>query len=342
MAKITTRLFVVALGICWTIGLGAFAVAHAKAEERPTPLVWPSTPPKGCPFQTSKTITGIAFTGKQKGYMPGVTADTWFFSWASDGRMYSPFADGLADGVSSCCWQGAPTTPGRALIEGDDPMLLKIQAAGLFKMPIRPYGGRYPCGSLVYNGVWYYGTYSLMNEKGSLQGDIQVEGYGRINWGVIGPFCGFEVYEAKGSKGNDFKEAWRPEAWSTSPHGPDKPMFPEPAKHGGAIKIGAPHFVDFGKNMEHSPDGCAYLLAHGASEPDPLPRIANASWISGDQIHLLRVKPSPQTINDPAAYEFFAGQVDGRDQWTKDFQRIKPLIDWNNHCGCVTATYDAP
>jgi hypothetical protein len=33
---------------------------------------------------------------------------------------------------------------------------------------------------------------------------------------------------------------------------------------GYPVKIGAPKFVDFGKNMEHSPDGKAYLVAHGA------------------------------------------------------------------------------
>ena len=35
---------------------------------------------------------------------------------------------------------------------------------------------------------------------------------------------------------------------------------------GYPVKIGAPKFVDFGKNMEHSPDGKAYLLE--ADRPD--------------------------------------------------------------------------
>ena len=55
---------------------------------------------------------------------------------------------------------------------------------------------------------------------------------------------------------------------------------------GYPVKIGAPHFVDFGKNMEHSPDGNAYLVGHGAEYPDKEPRVANLSWISGDQIYL--------------------------------------------------------
>ena len=34
-------------------------------------------------------------------------------------------------------------------------------ASGLAKGDASPYRGRYPCGSLVHNGVWYYGTYCL-------------------------------------------------------------------------------------------------------------------------------------------------------------------------------------
>ena len=59
--------------------------------------------------------------------------------------------------------------------------------------------------------------------------------------------------------------------------------------------------------MEHSPDGKAYLVGHGAVEPDAKPRYANLSWISGDQIYLTRVTPSPETINDSSKYEYFAG-----------------------------------
>jgi hypothetical protein len=127
--------------------------------------------------------------------------------------------------------------------------------------------------------------------------------------------------------------------------------------------MGAPHFVDFGKNMEHSPDGKAYLLGMGAVADDPKPRPcikpgppgityvpnpecdggfdhANLSWISADQVYLARVMPSPETINKLAAYEFFAGHDgNGKPVWTPDFGKIKPLLEWNNHMGCVTATY---
>jgi hypothetical protein len=109
---------------------------------------------------------------------------------------------------------------------------------------------------------------------------------------------------------------------------------------GHPVKIGAPHFVDFGKDMEHSPDGKAYLVAQGADLTDPRPRFANLSWITADQVYLLRVTPSPETMNDPQAYEFFGGHdAQGQPVWTRDLKAIRPLLEWNNRMGCVTATW---
>ena len=80
--------------------------------------------------------------------------------------------------------------------------------------------------------------------------------------------------------------------------------LPQP---GGKVKMGSPHFVDFGKNMQYSPDGKAYLVGHGATDPDLHPRPANLSWITGDQIYMARVKPSIENMNNRAKYEFFSG-----------------------------------
>ncbi len=63
---------------------------------------------------------------------------------------------------------------------------------------------------------------------------------------------------------------------------------------GEPVKIGSPHFVDFGRNMEHSPDGKAYLVAHGASDGVNR-RFGYNSWITGDEIYLLRVTPGSRT-----------------------------------------------
>jgi hypothetical protein len=236
--------------------------------------------------------------------------------------MYSPWTDGKVGDVSSSSG-GPKATTGNATIVGDDPLNLKIIDVAVFPGDPTPYGGRYPCGSLVYDGVWYYGTYCLMDTDGD-------PGKG-LNWDVLGPFVGFRY-------STDFGKTWH-----DAPHTPAHPLFGEPDKPGGKVKMGSPHFVDFGRNMQYSPDGKAYLVGHGAVDPDPKPREANLSWITGDQIYLARVTPSVQNMNDRAKYEFFAGHdVAGRPIWSHDFSRIKPLVDWNNNAGCVTMTYNAP
>jgi len=102
--------------------------------------------------------------------------------------------------------------------------------------------------------------------------------------------------------------------------------------------MGAPLFVDFGKNMQHSPDGKAYIVAHGATRDE-----ANLTWITADEIYLARVRPSPEDINDVSKYEFFAGRdAKKRGLWTRYFSRIKPLLQWNDNAGLATITYNAP
>lgn len=281
--------------------------------------IWPSEPPKDCPFEQSKALAGIVFTGAHSDYRVG---DTFYPSWASDGNQYSPFTDGVTDGVQSFSF-GQEATTGNVVMIGDNPLDLKIKntAPPQVANPL-PYVGRYPAGSLVHNGVWYYGTYCLGPD-----GFVNHEGF-TYNWPVLGPMPGFRISK-------DYGKTWTP-----SPLAPKKPLFPEPAKFMGPVKMGSPHFVDFGKNMQHSPDGKAYLLGMGAEENDPKPRYANLSWISADQVYLARVTPSPETINDLKAYEFFAGHDPaGNPVWTSDFSRIEPLLDWNDHMGCVTATY---
>ncbi len=294
----------------------------AKVKEQPDSYrIWPSEPPKGCPFQKSKDITGVAFTGKYAHY---AHADTWYPTWAANGNLYSPWTDGSVNGIhSSSSGRHHPATTGYATIVGDNPLELKIVNPGIYSASPAPYGGRYPCGSLVYDGVWYYGTYCLMDSDGN-------PGKG-LNWDILGPFVGFRYSTDYGH------------TWHACPHTPRYPLFPEPRKPGGTVKIGSPHFVDFGKNMEYSPDGMAYLVGQGAVTPDPDPRPANLSWITGDQIYMIRVKPGIRNMNDRSKYEYFAGfNAQGHAVWKHDFAKIKPLINWNNNCGCVTMTYDAP
>ncbi len=305
-------------------------------------FVWPSEPPQDCPFEQSKIATALRFTGRYTNFKHknnntiwgdknGLSslADTWYPTWAGDDRLYSPFTDGICPRIDggadkSISWTGERATTGQAMLEGDSPLNLKVTSLGVFTESAKPYQGRYPCGSLVYNGIWYHGSYCL--------GPDGVIYYGgkKLNWPWLGPFVGFRISK-------DYGRSWTP-----CPHTPDKPLFGEDGLWGHPVKIGAPHFIDFGKNMEHSPDGKAYLVAHGADVDDPKPRFGNANWVTGDQIYLLRVLPSVENMNDASKYEFYGGKSEkGQTIWTSDFQEIKPLLAWNNNMGCVTVTYNA-
>ena len=278
--------------------------------------IWPSDPPPDNSLPPSSEITGLAFTGRHAQYGG---ADTWYPSWAANGKLYSPWTDGKVNGVDSTS-AGSKATTGYATILGDDPQHLTITDVGTYPGDPAPYGGRYPAGSLVYHGVWYYGTYGLYETPGK-----------HLNWDVLGPFIGFRYSIDYGR------------SWHDTKHTPAQPLFPEPDHFAGRVKMGVPHFVDFGRDMENSPDGKAYLVAHGASGDNPAPREASLSWITADEIYLSRVRPSIRNMDDPSAYEFFAGRDrKGSPVWSRDFARMKPLLTWNNRMGSVTMTYDAP
>lgn len=291
---------------------------------------WPNaTPPAGAPFGRSSLFAGLALTGRTASYH---FADTWYPSWGADDALYSPWQDGMLltdpySGLSTEAWD-QPSESGWARITGSSPEALTFTNAGVIRAPRDPYGGRYPAGSLHHDGVWYYGSYLTTNEGGSTAPTVTTPD-GEFNWGVLGPFLGFHVSTDNG-------QTWTPTPWTGT-----NPMFGEPTSFGGKVKIGIPHFVDFGRNMEHSPDGKAYMVAHGAVDPDPNPRPANLSWINGDQLYMLRVTPSIATLNDPGAWEFFAGHdVEGNATWTSNLGLARPILDWNNRCGNVSMTWN--
>ena len=287
---------------------------------------WPSENPAGCPFTPSAELGGIRFTGRHREY---TNADTWFPTWAPDGNLYSPWTDGyVVDGAqgyqpfdqalpgypcNSLDYRGRKAATAQARIEGDDPLALRIvNLKPRVEASPQPYGGRYPCGSLTHRGIWYYGTYCLTNDGRC----------GDVGWTEMGPLVGFRISRDYGR------------SWEETTHTPLRPLFGEDPKL-APVKIGSPHFVDFGRDMDHSPDGRAYLVAHGGRRT----RDCN-NWIQGDAIYLLRVMLSPASINDAKAWEFFAGHDrEGHPVWSGDFDKIEPLAQWKGHLGCATMTY---
>ena len=184
--------------------------------------------------------------------------DTFYPSWASDGNLYSPWTDGHTDGVR--CSSGGNLAngfrTGHAVMTGDDPLeaghqehlAAQARAGGALpgKIPVRLAG---PRRHLVLRHL-------LPRPVGKLRPSrIQVE--------LAEPRADAGIPDLAGP-GQDLAALRR--------LSPVKPLFPEPAEFLGPVKMGAPHFVDFGKNMEHSPDGKAYLLGMGAEIDDPKPR----------------------------------------------------------------------
>jgi hypothetical protein len=199
-------------------------------------------------------------------------------------------------------------------------MALELSPIGVSVADAAPYGGRYPSASLMLDGVWYYGTYCLSHRSMGL------------NWDVLGPFVGFRTSVDAG------------ETWKETRHTPDSAIFGESGLGDDPVRFGSPHFIDFGKNMEHSPDGFAYMVGHGSRSSD-----RNLSWISGDDVFLARTRPGLESIDDPEAWEFAAGwgpvagvdpfSVNGEFLWSSSVSEAKPIVSWPGHVGCVTVTY---
>jgi len=165
------------LAICLGSLRGPASAAGLKTQS------WRSQPPPDCPFPSSEEIAGVKLTGRHAEYEH---ADTWYRSWATDGNLYSPYADGTVGGVRVDSKGPHPNT-GQAEIVGNNPMSLKIVCLGRHDEKAAPYLGVYPCANLVYNGVWYYGTYAT--EDG------------------IGPFVGFRY-------SSDYEKTWIPSGLS--------------------------------------------------------------------------------------------------------------------------------
>ena len=184
------------------------------------PFLWKSEPPADCPFEPSSEITGIEFLGIHSDYR---FADTWYPSWAADGNLYSPWTDGDVHGEGSSSdaiatdakgfggfrLVAGKATTGQAVMIGDDPLRLTVKSLGKVQADPHPYGGRYPCGTLVYRGVWYYGTYCLAPAGQTRFGGTD------YNWPWLGPLVGFRVSTDLGR------------TWKETPHTPSNLLFGE-------------------------------------------------------------------------------------------------------------------
>ncbi len=284
--------------------------------------------PTRCPIPRSTVITGVKILDGHARY---TNADTWYPSWGSDGPLYSNWADGYIpprgvyqpfdlEDARHGSWarqlDDRMSTTAQARITGDDPRDLLIESVGEpVAGPAVPYSGRYPSANLVHDGVWYYGTYLL--------DDFDLE-HSRTGTGydTLGPFVGFRTSRDGGR------------TWDVGERSAQDPLFPEdPAV--APVRFGTPHVVDFGRNMTHSPDGKIYLVGHGSR-----PGADMATYLQGDHVHLARVDADPAKVNTLANWEFFAGHDEaGEPRWSRDFDDMGPVIEWDDHLGSAAATW---
>jgi hypothetical protein len=244
-------------------------------------------------------------------------ADTWYPSWALDDNLYSPYTDGIAGGVPVMSSKPVAYT-GAAIIRGNDPLRLSIEVRERHGRECERYDGNYPCGSLVHDGIWYYGTYYVQHR-------VTQDGT-RITF-EMGPVSGFRYSE-------DFGETW-----VASKLDDEQPLFPERGRPSCEmpIRFGAPKFVDFGRNLEFAPGGLAYLVGHGSSVPT-----GTSNWCAGDEVVLARVRPSPATINDLESYEFFAGLDQYNNPiWSGRFSQLQPIYSAAGAAGLPAITFNA-
>jgi hypothetical protein len=272
-------------------------------------LAWPQPPPgdhqvASCPFPKSTDLTGFEYLNTMNADPSAATpttggnghsADTWYPTASLDGKLYTPWTDGTVHGIRSGSG-GKGATTGMAIVnlpKNFDPVVdtykLIVENVSTFHASAAPYQGRYPCGSLYYKGTWWYGTYSLENPTFPPNPEPNCG-----NWCVQGPFCGFRWSTDEG-------KTWT-EPRLNMMNGTDN-LFGENAFNNSKVKFGAPHVVDFGRELEHSPDGKMYIIGHGASLPT-----AHQSWMQGDEVYLARVLPTIEAVNDYSQWEFFAGK----------------------------------
>ncbi len=300
--------------------------------------------PKECRLPLSKDFGGISFTGRYASY---TNADTWYIISSTDGNMYSCYTDGSVNG------EGAfSPRPRSGKIVGTDPLRLQVSAIGKLidhngNDKIAGKYGRYPCAQLMYNDIWYYGTYLLEQDDRTMY-------VPNFDWAILQPFVGFRV-------SGDFGETW---CDKTTPEDPLLENYHDKwiNAHGVEfnpyeVMIGAPHFVDFGQNLKYAPTDAktgrkwAYMVAHGA---DARCKLAHNSWVSGDNIYLLRIlmpegrnkEENFRYINNPANWQYLSRDGTYR-AWNRDnleevYANIRPIVDATGFMGNVGLTYNAP
>jgi len=139
---------------------------------------------------------------------------------------------------------------------------------------------------------------------------------------VLGPFVGFRYSTDYGK------------SWHETSHTPAHPLFSERiilrAKSKWVLRMLSTLAVRCSIRRT-----ARLISSRMARQIRTQPRNADLSWITGDEIYLARVKPSPHNIDTAAKYEFFAGyNRRGEAIWTHNFASIKPCLSGQSYGFC--------
>jgi len=298
------------------------------------------TVPSGCPLSLSTDIPGFQYANNPTSCSTTYgQSDSWYCSWALDNNLYCTFEDNnqgsFANSVGT--FYGSSGYYGTVALSGSNPLSLTVGTGHTIQTPNSPYWGRYVSGSLYKDGVWYTSTYPTQT------GDPYGGECAGINGNcAIGWTASFETSSNQGSSfgGNGVDPYYALNDTSTfNVFGQDDGYVnsggPQIMKH---VKFTAGHFVDFGQNMQYSPDGKAYYHSHsvatsiiGTSNP--------LTWNLGDVLYLARVVLSPSTINQVSVWEFWCGSGTG---WVFGLSGVAcavPIINWPGRVGASQITY---
>ena len=225
---------------------------------------------------------------------------------------------------------------GVAVLEGSSAFELSVTSIGTVPHP--PFTanvsfpgmlGMYPSTSFVFKAQWVFGYYLLADSNG--------KGCGA--WCHLGPLVAFGVADIPAASGGP-AGAW---SFAQSPYwggGAVQSGVFEPLDVTRPIRMGVPRFVDFGADLQHSPDGRAYLLGKGCSANNGV----NCSFMTGDSAFLARtIQPldalgNLTALNVAANWEFFGGSGG---PWVPALADAQPLFEWPTGVGGLTMTFNA-
>jgi hypothetical protein len=249
----------------------------------------------------------------------------------------------IAPGNSGCkSGSGVSDAQGFTTLSGSNAFNLSVDHVGLIPHPplnltlsVPPPYGIYPSTILVYkdaqmqNPTIVYGYYLLADPNGA----------GCLNWCHQGPLISFAFSSDGGSSWNyENSPLWGGREGGEAPSG----VF-EAIDVSKPIRLGVPRFADLGPNLEHSPDGRAYLIGKGCAKNDGV----HCSFMTGDSAFLARTRVpfsvliasrNVTALNLADSWEFSASNG----VWVETLDKALPIIDWPTGVGGLTLTYNAP